>query len=70
MVVNTASSAELTDEFLSKKRYDEASRIFLDHVHSVRQCVSALVQGNLFSEARRIVRVISLVDDVKTDRDL
>ena len=43
------------DELLSKKRYEEAARVFLDHAKNVRQCINVLVQGSMFSEARRIV---------------
>lgn len=45
----------VSDELLTKKRYDEAARVFLDYSGSVRSCINALLQGNLFSEARRIV---------------
>ncbi|OCB85125.1 IkappaB kinase complex, IKAP component [Sanghuangporus baumii] len=57
----------LADELLSKKRYEEAARVFLDHAKSVRQCVSALAQGNMFSEARRIIslhREPSLLEEI------
>lgn len=55
------------DELLSKKRFEEAARVFLDHANNIRQCVSALVQGNLFSEARRIVSVLLEQSDRKAD---
>lgn len=42
---------------MSKKRYLEAARVFIDYAGDVRQAVIALVQGNEFSEARRIVSV-------------
>ncbi|KAL5512586.1 hypothetical protein ACEPAG_3239 [Sanghuangporus baumii] len=57
----------LADELLSKKRYEEAARVFLDHAKSVRHCVSALAQGNMFSEARRIIslhREPSLLEEI------
>lgn len=44
-----------TEELLSKKRYLEAARVFTDYAGDIRQAVIALVQGNEFSEARRIV---------------
>ena len=51
----------LLDDLLSKKRFDEAARIFLDHAENPRQCINAHVQGNLFSEARRIVNFSSVL---------
>jgi elongator complex protein 1 len=39
----------------SKKRYSEAARVLLDYTEDVREAVIALVQGNSFSEARRVV---------------
>ena len=39
----------------SKKRYTEASHVLLDYAEDVREAVITLVQGNQFSEARRIV---------------
>lgn len=44
-----------SEELLSKKRYLEAARVFIDYAGDTRQAVIALVQGNEFSEARRIV---------------
>lgn len=46
-----------TEDLTSKKRHNEAARVLLDYAKHVRQAVIALVQGNDFSEARRIVRV-------------
>jgi elongator complex protein 1 len=43
------------EELLSKKRYPEAARVLVDYAGDVRQAVIAFVQGNEFSEARRIV---------------
>ncbi|KIJ66069.1 hypothetical protein HYDPIDRAFT_174791 [Hydnomerulius pinastri MD-312] len=57
----------ITEELLSKKRYAEAARVFVDYAGDVRQGVAALVQGNEFSEARRIVSLHSkpeLLEDV------
>ncbi|EJD08171.1 IkappaB kinase complex, IKAP component [Fomitiporia mediterranea MF3/22] len=45
----------LADELLSKKKFEEAARLLLDHAKNLRLCINALVQGNMFSEARRIV---------------
>lgn len=46
---------ESLDELLSKKRFSESARVLLDYAKDVRQAVNALVQGNEFAEARRIV---------------
>ncbi|KAF8845970.1 pol II transcription elongation factor [Paxillus ammoniavirescens] len=57
----------ITEELLSKKRYPEAARVLVDYAGDVRQAVIALVQGNEFSEARRIVSLHSkpeLLEDV------
>lgn len=43
----------------AKKRYTEASLVLLDYANDVREAVVALVQGNEFSEARRVVRYLS-----------
>lgn len=45
------------EELLSKKRYLEAARVFIDYAGDIRQAVIALVQGNELSEARRIVSI-------------
>ncbi|KAI6009884.1 pol II transcription elongation factor [Pisolithus marmoratus] len=45
----------IAGELLSKKRYSEAARVFIDYAGDNRQAVTALVQGNEISEARRIV---------------
>ncbi|KAI5122330.1 hypothetical protein M0805_002497 [Coniferiporia weirii] len=45
----------VADELCSKKRFDEAARVYLDYADDVRQCIGALVQGNMFSEARRLI---------------
>jgi elongator complex protein 1 len=45
----------------SKKRYAEAGQILLDYAGDVREAIIALVQGNQFSEARRIVSLQFLV---------
>ncbi|KAH0829046.1 IKI3 family-domain-containing protein [Lanmaoa asiatica] len=57
----------LSEELLSKKRYLEAARVFIDYAGDIRQAVIALVQGNELSEARRIVSLYStseLFEDV------
>ncbi|KAI6112013.1 pol II transcription elongation factor [Pisolithus croceorrhizus] len=45
----------IAGELLSKKRYSEAARVFIDYAGDNCQAVTALVQGNEISEARRIV---------------
>lgn len=46
---------EYVDDLISKKRFAEAARLFLDYAKNARQAVVALSEGSLFSEARRIV---------------
>lgn len=48
-------SHRVLEDLSAKKRYYDASRVFLDYVKEPRPAVIALVQGNLFSEARRVV---------------
>ncbi|KIP09060.1 hypothetical protein PHLGIDRAFT_68294 [Phlebiopsis gigantea 11061_1 CR5-6] len=45
----------VAEDLSSKKRYQEASRVLLDYAKDVREAVVALVQGNCFSEARRVI---------------
>ena len=45
----------ILEDLCGKKRYQDAARVLLDYAQDVREAVIALVQGNLFSEARRIV---------------
>ena len=45
----------LTEDLGSKKRYTEAGQVLLDYASDVREAIVTLVQGNQFSEARRIV---------------
>ncbi len=47
------------EDLSGKKRYQEAARVLLDYAQDVREAVVALVQGNLISEARRVVRKCS-----------
>ena len=49
------------EDLTSKKRYSEAARVLLDYAQDSRQAVIALVQGNSFSEARRIVSQIAVI---------
>lgn len=44
------------EELTSKKRYIESGQVLLDYAKDIRSCVDALVQGNNFSEAHRLVR--------------
>ncbi|KAK7057777.1 polymerase II transcription elongation factor [Favolaschia claudopus] len=48
-------SYRVAEDLASKKRHTEAARVLLDYAKDVREAVIALVQGNSFSEARRIV---------------
>jgi len=50
--------AYLSEELSSKRRYSESARVLLDYSKDVREAVTSLVQGNKFSEARRIVSII------------
>ena len=45
----------LSEDLGSKKRYTEAGQVLLDYAEDVREAVVILVEGNQFSEARRIV---------------
>jgi elongator complex protein 1 len=45
----------LVEDLSSKKRHAEAARVLLDYSKDLREAVIALIQGNEFSEARRIV---------------
>ena len=45
----------LVEDLSSKKRHAEAARVLLDYCKDIRETVIALVEGNDFSEARRIV---------------
>jgi len=62
----------VAEDLSSKKRYSEAARVLLDYPKDVRQAVIALVQGNKFSEARRIVSTteISRVSPLMVSRYL
>jgi hypothetical protein len=44
-----------SENLVSKKRHSEAARVLLDYSKDIREAVIALVQGNHFSEARRVV---------------
>lgn len=44
-----------SEDLVAKKRHSEAARVLLDYSMNIREAVVALVQGNHFSEARRIV---------------
>lgn len=43
------------EDLSAKKRHGEAGRVLLDYCNDIREAIIALVQGNLFSEARRVV---------------
>jgi hypothetical protein len=48
-----------TEDLVSKKRHSDAGRVLLDYSKDTREAVITFVQGNMFSEARRIVRVFA-----------
>ncbi|KAJ6534029.1 pol II transcription elongation factor [Mycena vulgaris] len=50
----TAMGYRVAEDLASKKRYADAARVLLDYAKDTREAVIALVQGNCFSEARRI----------------
>jgi elongator complex protein 1 len=50
-----AMAYRVAEDLISKKRYAEASQVLLSYAEDVREAVIALVQGNQFSEARRII---------------
>ncbi|KIM63897.1 hypothetical protein SCLCIDRAFT_1213692 [Scleroderma citrinum Foug A] len=57
----------VAEELSSKKRFSEAARVLLDYARDDNQAVVALVQGNEFSEARRIISlraIPQLLEDV------
>ncbi|KAG1726875.1 pol II transcription elongation factor [Suillus paluster] len=51
----TEIAYRIADELFLKKRFNESARVLLDYAKDVRQAVNSLVQGNEFSEARRII---------------
>lgn len=53
-----AVSHALTEDLSSKKRYQDSARVLLDYAKDPREAVISLVQGGLFSEARRIVGIL------------
>ncbi|KAI9441755.1 IKI3 family-domain-containing protein [Lactarius indigo] len=50
-----AMAYRVAEDLASKKRYAEASQVLLCYAEDTREAVIALVQGNQFSEARRIL---------------
>jgi len=62
-----AMGYRVAEDLSSKKRHAEAARVLLDYSKDSREAVIALVQGNGFSEARRIISLNSvpeLLEDV------
>ncbi|KAG5650449.1 hypothetical protein H0H81_012203 [Sphagnurus paluster] len=56
-----------TEDLSSKKRHMDAARVLLDYSKDIREAIIAFVQGNHFSEARRIIALQSkpeLIEDV------
>ncbi|KAF9529755.1 Elongator complex protein 1 [Crepidotus variabilis] len=57
----------VAEDLASKKRHTEAACVLLDYSKDVREAVIALVSGNAFSEARRIISLNSvpeLLEDI------
>jgi elongator complex protein 1 len=50
-----AMAYRVAEDLTSKKRYTEAGQVLLGYAEDVREAIIALVQGNQFSEARRII---------------
>ncbi|KAF7350896.1 polymerase II transcription elongation factor [Mycena sanguinolenta] len=51
----SAMGYRVAEDLASKKRHSDAARVLLDYAKDIREAVIALVEGNCFSEARRIV---------------
>ncbi|KAG6870669.1 hypothetical protein C0993_004245, partial [Termitomyces sp. T159_Od127] len=49
-----ATGYRVAEDLTSKKRHSEAARVLLDYAKDIREAIIAYVQGNHFSEARRI----------------
>ncbi|GLB37914.1 hypothetical protein LshimejAT787_0409650 [Lyophyllum shimeji] len=63
----TAMGYRVAEDLTSKKRHAEAARVLLDYAKDIRQAVIAYVEGNHFSEARRITALNAkpeLVEDI------
>ncbi|KAJ3564648.1 hypothetical protein NP233_g8162 [Leucocoprinus birnbaumii] len=45
----------VAEDLVSKKRHSEAARVLLDYAKNIREAVIALVGGNAFAEARRVI---------------
>ncbi|KAF8339341.1 pol II transcription elongation factor [Amanita rubescens] len=57
----------MADDLVSKKRHSEAGQVLLDYAKDVRQAVIAFVEGNCFSEARRVIAINGqpeLIEDI------
>ena len=65
MVALVNYSNIVLEDLTSKKRYQDAARVLLDYAHDVREAVIALVQGNHFSEAKRVVRLCHICQSAK-----
>ncbi|KAK7052844.1 putative elongator complex protein 1 [Paramarasmius palmivorus] len=49
-----AMAYRVSEDLVSKKRFSDAAKVLLDYADDIRAAVITLVQGNEFSEARRI----------------
>ncbi|TRM68918.1 IKI3 family-domain-containing protein [Schizophyllum amplum] len=57
----------VAEGLVAKKKHGDAARVLIDHARDVREAVIALAQGNLFSDARRIITLHSrpeLLEDI------
>ncbi|TDL16914.1 IkappaB kinase complex, IKAP component [Rickenella mellea] len=45
----------VADELCSKRKYSDAAQVSLDYAKDVNQAIATLAQGNLYSEARRLI---------------
>ncbi|CCM05755.1 uncharacterized protein FIBRA_07987 [Fibroporia radiculosa] len=54
-----STAYRVADDLSSKKRYADAAQVLLDYAQDVREAIKILVEGSLFSEARRIIALKS-----------
>ncbi|KAI0919135.1 hypothetical protein AcV5_002129 [Taiwanofungus camphoratus] len=52
----------VAEDLSSKKRFMDAVRVLLDYAHNVEEATRVLVEGNHFSEARRVITLGSRLD--------
>ncbi|KAG6856745.1 hypothetical protein H0H87_001089 [Tephrocybe sp. NHM501043] len=62
-----ATGYRVAEDLAAKKRHSEAARVLLDYAKDIREAILAYVQGNHFSEARRIIALqskLELTEDI------